>query len=68
MNIEFEQKKDNIKFSNNESDLILGIANEYSLAVHDLILLSVLSIRNKNDISDIKIKTDYKKNSEQKKF
>jgi len=61
--IKFERSNDNIKFSNKESDLILSIAQKYSLAVHDLILLSVLSIRDKNEFSDIKVKFDCDKAS-----
>ena len=55
LKMEFEDNNDSIRFSNNEADLILSIANEYSLGVHDLILLSVLSIQ-EGDLTDTKYK------------
>ncbi len=55
----FEKNNDNICFSNSESDLILRIANEYSLCVHDLILLSVLSIREEDDLTNTKYNLSY---------
>ena len=60
MSLEFD-KNDCIKFSDNESKFILTIAKAYCLCVHDLILLSILSL-NKDSIPANTIET-YDKNN-----
>lgn len=52
MNVELKNGQ-KVLFTTKESDFILGLSKETGLNVHDLILLSILSVDNKEHISPL---------------